>query len=114
MGLGKKDYGSRDVQLGYNSRSAKLSGVGWLGWDVGREEWTERRIIMNRMKDTQKFLEREIGVRNDKSENWEDWENWGSRCQLEEVDISGNLHLAKMGLSLVSTLVISSEQGAPV
>lgn len=65
MGLGKMIMGSRDVELGYNGRSAKLSGVGWPGWDVGGVEWTERRIIINvGMKDTAKILEREIRVRS--------------------------------------------------
>lgn len=31
-------------------------------------------------------------------------ENWGSRCQLEEANISGNVHLAKM-VCLVSLSV---------
>lgn len=97
MGLGKMIMGhgmySSGIMVGVRNYPASGGRDGM--W--GGEEWTERRIIMNRMKNTQKFLEREIRVRNDKSENWENWENWGSRCQLEEVDISGNLHLAKMG-----------------
>lgn len=46
MGLGKRIMGSRDVELGYNGRSAKLSGVGVAGMGCGVVEWTERRIIM--------------------------------------------------------------------
>lgn len=65
MGLGKRIMGSRDVELGYNGRSAKLSGVGWPGWDVGGGSGMDRKANNNiGMKETAKFLEREIHVRS--------------------------------------------------
>lgn len=64
MGLGKRIMGSRDVELGYNGRSAKLSGVGWPGWDVGGCGMDRKANNNGGMKETEKFLEREIGVRS--------------------------------------------------
>lgn len=53
--------GSRDVELGYNGRSAKLSGVGRDGMGGGMDRKANNNVGM---KETKKFLEREIRVRS--------------------------------------------------